>query len=143
MPYTYLDNIAIADVAFEADAATSEELLMEAGDALTNVMVEDLASIRPAQRRVFRVAAASLERLLFEYLQMIIFYKDAEGLLLRPRKVSIREGDGSLFLEAQTAGEKINPRRHELGADVKAVTCHRFRVWHEAGAWHATVVLDI
>jgi SHS2 domain-containing protein len=143
MPYTYLDDIAIADVAFEASAPTSEELFMEAGEALINVMVDDPASIRPALRRVFRIGADSIERLLFEYLQTIIFYKDAEGILLRPGKVSIREDDESLFLEAEAAGEKINRKRHELGADVKAVTYHCFRVWHDARTWKATVVLDI
>jgi SHS2 domain-containing protein len=143
MPYTFLDNIAIADVAFEASAATSEELFMEAADALTSVMVDDLSSVRPGLERVFRIGSGSLERLLFEYLQMFVFYKDAEGLLLRPREVSIREGDGSLSLEARVAGERIDRGRHGLGADVKAVTWHRFRVWHHAGTWKATVVLDI
>jgi SHS2 domain-containing protein len=143
MTYTYLGDIAIADVAFEASAPTSEELFSEAGEALTNVMVEDLSSIRAEQTRIFRVEAAGLERLLFEYLQMFIFYKDAEGLLLRPRKVSIEEGDTSLSLTAEVTGEKIDQGKHELGADVKAVTLHRFKVWQDDRTWKATVVLDI
>ena len=143
MTYTYLDNIAIADVAFEASADTCEELFREAGEALTNVMVDDLSSIRSEQSRTFRVAAESLDRLLFEYLQMFIFYKDAEGILLRPRTVSIEEEDGSMHLTAEVTGEKIDQHKHDLGADVKAVTLHRFRVWHEAKARKATVVLDI
>lgn len=143
MPYTYLGDIAIADVAFEASAATSGELFMEAGTALAGVMVEDPASIGPVERRVFHAAADTLEMLLFEYLQTLIFYKDAEGLLLRPVMISIGEENGSLLLDAEAAGEKIDPEKHQLGADVKAVTLHRFRVWHEGATWKATVVLDI
>lgn len=143
MSYRYLDDIAIADVAFEAVGKTREELFRAAADALTNVMVEDVQSVRPGEHRGFHIKAQSLERLLFEYLQVIIFYKDAEQLLLRVPEVSITHGDGSLVLDAQASGEKISPDRHGLLADVKAVTLHRFRVTETPEGWKATVVLDI
>ncbi len=143
MPYTYLEEIAIADAAFEARADTREGLFVEAGDALVNVMVEDLKSVRPLVRRSFHAQAEDLERLLFEYLQQFIFFKDAEQLLLRVSKVAITEESGMLELTAEAAGEKIDPKRHDLNADVKAVTLHRFRVRHEPGGWTAVVVLDI
>jgi SHS2 domain-containing protein len=143
MSYRYLDDIAIADVAFEAVGKTREELFVAAGDALTNVMVEDLKSIKPSEHRDLHIKAVNLERLLFEYLQTIIFYKDAEQLLMRIPKISIMQGDSSLVLEAQAIGEKISPKRHGLLADVKAVTLHRFRVMQTPRGWKATVVLDI
>ena len=46
MPYTYLEEIAIADIAFRATGKTQEELFAAAADATVNVMVEDLATIR-------------------------------------------------------------------------------------------------
>ncbi len=143
MPYTYLEEIAIADVAFEARADTREALFVEAGDALMNVMVEDLKSVRPLVRRSFHAQAEDLERLLFEYLQQFIFFKDAEQLLLRVSKVAITQETGVLGLTAEAAGEKIDPSRHDLNADVKAVTLHRFRVRNEPAGLIATVVLDI
>jgi len=143
MSYRYLDDIAIADVAFEARAKTREDLFAEAADALTNVMVEDVKSVRPGERRDFHIEAGDLERLLFEYLQTIIFYKDAEQLLLRVSRVSITQEDSSLSLDAQAVGEKISRNRHRLLADVKAVTLHRFRVAETPEGWKATVVLDI
>lgn len=143
MPYTYLDEIAIADVAFEARADTREGLFVESGDALMNVMVEDLGSVRPLVRRSFHAQAEDLERLLFEYLQQFIFFKDAEQLLLRVSEVAIDEEGGMFELAAEATGEKIDPGRHDLNADVKAVTLHRFRVRHEPEGWIATVVLDI
>lgn len=143
MPYTYLDEIAIADVAFEARADTREGLFVEAGDALMNVMVENLGSIRPLVRRSFHAQAEDLERLLFEYLQQFIFFKDAEQLLLRVSQVVITQEAGVLGLTAEAAGEKIDPKRHDLNADVKAVTLHRFRIRNEPDGWTATVVLDI
>jgi SHS2 domain-containing protein len=46
-------------------------------------------------------------------------------------------------LDATVAGEQIDPRRHELRADVKAVTFHRFRVEEKQGVWTAEIVFDI
>jgi SHS2 domain-containing protein len=106
-------------------------------------MVEDLKSVRPLVRRGFHAQAEDLERLLFEYLQQFIFFKDAEQLLLRVSKVAITQETGVLGLTAEAAGEKIDPSRHDLNADVKAVTLHRFCVRHEPEGWIATVVLDI
>jgi SHS2 domain-containing protein len=143
MPYRYLGDIAIADVAFEAQANTREDLFIEAGNALTNVMVEDLKSIQSIEHRNFHIKARDVERLLFEFLQVLIFYKDAEQLLLRVPRISITEKDDSLILNAEATGEKINPKAHELNADVKAVTLHRFQVRHESEGWKTTVVLDV
>jgi len=39
MPYRYLEDIALADAAFEVWADSLEELMIEAADAAVNVMV--------------------------------------------------------------------------------------------------------
>ncbi|NTU48413.1 MAG: archease, partial [Syntrophobacteraceae bacterium] len=45
MPYEFLDDIATADVAFQAWGKTLEEMFVSACEATINVMVSDLASI--------------------------------------------------------------------------------------------------
>ena len=45
MPYRYLEDIATADVAFEARGKDLAELFMAAAEATMNVMVADLDSI--------------------------------------------------------------------------------------------------
>jgi SHS2 domain-containing protein len=144
MPYRYLEDIATSDAAFTAWGASIEELFVSAADATINVMVGDLATIAPRQRRTIRVAAGDLEMLLFELLQELIFLKDAELLLLRVIEVDIKQdSSGGFSLEAQAAGEELNPARHELIVDVKAVTLHRYQVARAEKGWRATVVLDI
>jgi SHS2 domain-containing protein len=143
MPYRYLDDIAIADVAFEAWGKTREELFMAAGDALMNVMVTDLATIRAIDEVVFRLENEALDMLLFNFLNELIFYKDARQLLLRATAVTI-SGAGSHFtLDAKAGGERLDAERHQLIVDVKAVTLHRFRVEETAEGWRTEVVLDI
>ena len=143
MPYKYRDDLTKSDVAFEAWGGTLEELIEAAGDATLNVMVEDLSSISPAETRTIQVEEESPELLLFQLLQELIYYKDAEELLLRYRKAQVEEKGGKLLAIAEAAGERIDPERHALIVDVKAVTLHRFKVVEENGIWRATVVLDV
>lgn len=143
MPFAYVDDIATADVAFKAWGRTAEELFVSAADALMNVMVTDLAAIVPRQNRPVAVSAEDHEMLLFELLQELIFYKDAEMLLLRVSDVRISKEDGQLQLTANARGEAIDVHRHEMGVDVKAVTLHRYRVEETNHGWEAMVILDI
>jgi SHS2 domain-containing protein len=143
MPYQYLEDVATADVAFEAWGDTLEEMFVAAADATMNVMVKDLGSIAAPQKKIIRVEADAVDMLLFELLQELIFYKDAETLLLRVPAVSIERQDGHLTLHAEAYGEPLNPDKHELIVDVKAVTLHRFRVEQTSRGWEAMVILDI
>jgi SHS2 domain-containing protein len=80
MPYVYVEDIAIADIAFRAWSDTLEEV-----------------------------------------------FRDAAGFTLQGR----------------VAGERIDPAKHELEADVKGVTLHQLQVAPTAEGWEAMVVLDV
>lgn len=142
-PYRYLEEIATADVAFEAWGATTEETFLAAADATLNTMVEEIGTVAPRERRVISLAAESLDLLLFELLQELVYYKDAGRLLLRVRDLRIEESGSGYRLQADAVGETIDPARHPLLADVKAVTLHRLSVEKTASGWHAVVVLDV
>ena len=143
MPYQYLDDIATADAAFKAWGETLEELFTAAAEATMNVMVADLATITPQEQRHFSLQADAVDMLLFELLQEIIFYKDAEQLLLRVEELQISGEGDDWRLAATAAGELLNMEKHELVVDVKAVTLHRFQVERTELGWEALVILDI
>jgi SHS2 domain-containing protein len=143
MSYRYLEDIAIADVAFESWGDTVEDMFAAAADATMNVMVEDLNTIARQERRMIHVEADAMDMLLFQLLQELIYYKDAEQLLLRVPEVCIQRRKDDFALSAEAYGEELNPDKHELIADVKAVTLHRFPVKQTSRGWRATVVLDI
>jgi SHS2 domain-containing protein len=142
-PWRYRGDVAIADVAFEAWGATLEELFVAAADATTNTMAGDLEAIREKERRAIRLEEQDADLLLYRFLEELIYYKDVEGLLLRVPVVRIRSGDGALVLEAEARGEPLDPGRHRLQADVKAVTMHMLRVEQTTSGWEAFVVLDV
>lgn len=143
MPYNFLDDIAIADVAFEAWGETPEEMFVAAADATMNVMVDNFDKIEPHENRAIALKAEKMDMLLFEFLQELIFYKDAEMLLLRVEDVKIGYGDDFWFVSAKAYGEQIDPVKHDLIVDVKAVTLHKFKVEQTQRGWETLVVLDI
>ncbi len=143
MPYRFLDDIATADVAFCATGATQEELFAACAEALLNVLVDNPDAIAPRDELVIDLENAELDLLLFSFLEELVFYKDARRLLLHPRTLTVSETNGTFSLQAVVAGEQINPLRHHLGVDVKAVTLHRFRVQETPSGWEATVILDV
>ncbi|MCK8600959.1 archease [Desulfoferrobacter suflitae] len=143
MPYEYLDEIATADAAFKASGDTLEEMFIAACDATMNVMVGDLETIAHEQQRSISVSSDAIDMLLFELLQELIYYKDAEKLLLRVCRLSISRQDEAFILQADAHGEELNMHKHDLVVDVKAVTLHRFRVEQTPEGWEATVIVDI
>lgn len=141
-PYRFVVDVATADAVFEARGATLEALFTAAADATLKTMVQELETIEDRIRRSIRVEAAAPDLLLFHLLQELIYYKDAERLLLRVRKIRIFRAGAQYVLEAEAGGEQIDPQKHELLTDVKAVTLYRLRVGETAKGWEAYVVLD-
>ena len=143
MVYKFLDNIAIADVAFEATGKTLEELFESAALATTNTMVKDLKTVKKKEKRSFTLEQKERDRLLNDFLQEIIFYKDAEMLLFSNYKIKITQKDNMFFLSATCMGEKLDMKKHELLVDVKAVSWHRYEVKKVKTGWSCFVILDV
>jgi len=143
MPYRYLEDIATADVAFEAWGETREELFVSAADALLATMSGAPDEVARQEELTIRLGDEEPDLLLWLFLQELVFYKDARGLLLHAQRVTIAEQGGTVTLEATLRGEKLDPGRHRLLVDVKAVTLHRLRLVREENLWKATVVLDV
>jgi len=143
MPYKYLEDVGTADIAFEATGRDLPQLFTAAADATLNVMIENIEAIDPREMRRVELENDKIDMLLFDFLQELIYLKDAERLLLRIRDAQIHQKEGAYFLTATAAGEPLDAARHQQRADVKAVTLHDFRVEKANGGWKATAILDI
>lgn len=141
MTYTYLEDVAIADLAFRAEADSLEGLFEEAAKALLEAMA-NTQTLKPRGTREISVSADNVEDLLYRFLSEIVFLKDAEAILFKNMKVKIKV-DGGYTLEASGEYDQIDPTTQELRMDVKAITYHMFRVTQENGRWTCTVVVDI
>lgn len=145
MGYHYLEDTALADVAFEATSSSVEGLFAEAARALFDTMVA-LESVSAKESRDITLSAKALDLLLFDWLAELILIKDTEHLLFREFKVEIlpAQRPAKKYVLAATAiGERLDFKRHSLRTDVKAVTMHDLSLDVAPGRCRATVVLDI
>src|SRR5206468_4915835 len=101
MPYHYLEDIGTADIAFEATGRDLPELFIAAADATMNVMIDNLDAIESRETRHIELSNDQIDMLLFDFLQELIYFKDAERLLMRVRDVQIKERDQIYLLKAK------------------------------------------
>lgn len=142
--FRFLEDIALADSAFEARGTTPSELFAASAQAVIETMV-DPATVAPAVSKTIVRHDRSLPELLFDWLADIVFLKDAEGLVFRNATCTVTEDrtEGEWRLTGTLAGEPIDPSRHDLRDDIKAITKHRYDVRQSGEGWMATVVMDI
>ena len=143
MSFHILEDAPPADVGFVASGATLDECFRAAADATLEVMLGNPDALQLRERRALHVESESADLALLKLLEELIYYKDTDGVFLRVTHVHVGHDNDHWVVDATAEGEAIDPARHQLSGDVKAVTLHRLRVEQINGAWQATVVLDI
>jgi SHS2 domain-containing protein len=128
-----------ADLGLRIRSADLNALFAEAGQALFATLVEDLDTVAPVRKVDIAVAGDDREFLLFDWLKELLYRFDAEHLLLSRFEVKI-DADG---LRGSAWGEPLDPARHELSHEVKAITYHGLRVEPDSDGWLAEVIVDI
>lgn len=133
----------MADAAIEVNSDSLEGIFIDSGKALTNTMVDDLKSIKTNQKYTFKVESQERDLLLFEFLEKLVIEKDANQMLFSEFEVKINQTNEKFMVSVIAHGEHIDYDRHELCADVKAVTLHKFNLTKEKENWKAEMILDI
>lgn len=128
-----------ADVGVEVEADTLEELFTGAGRAMFSIMV-DLETVSAVDVRSVSLSSTDLEELMFEWLNELNYLASAEDLLLSRFDVK-RAGEKGL--EAEVAGETIDPEKHFLMLEIKAATYHDMVVEKRDRGWYARVIFDV
>jgi SHS2 domain-containing protein len=129
-----------ADLGLRVWAADPEALFAEAAAALFAAVVEDLDAVEPREPTTVRVAGTDVAFLLFDWLRELLFRFEVDHRVFSRFEVRL----GSDGLEGTAWGEPLDPGRHPLGHEVKAITYHGLRVEPtEDGGWLAEVIVDI
>jgi len=143
MKYRFLEEIAIADTAFEAFGKNEAELFENAALAVSFVMAET-KKLKPKEKKEILLKAKNLEQLLHDFLSEIVFLKDVEQTIYSKFKVKISKEKEKYKLKAQILGQKISEMGPEtVKTDVKAVTWHQFAIEKTKKGFVARVILDV
>ncbi|HBO44102.1 MAG TPA: protein archease [Planctomycetaceae bacterium] len=128
-----------ADLGIHVEAESLSELLIEAARALTSVLAANPEAIEPVTEVAVSLDAAKPEDLLIDWLSEWLYRFSAEHMLFT--RFEVVEHDGRIA--ARAWGEAVDPARHQLDTEVKAVTYHRLRVEQTEAGWTAEVILDL
>lgn len=135
--YELMDHTA--DLGLRIFGKNHCELFQNAGYALFDV-ITDISQVSPRKKRSFQLQRDSIEELLVEWLNALLYVFDTELFLFGSFLVS-RIDNSRLIAEAE--GECLNPAVHTIKTGIKAVTYHNLKIYKNKGGWQATVVLDI
>jgi SHS2 domain-containing protein len=138
--YRFLEDVAIADSAFEAEADSLEDLFRTCAIATFEVMA-DTSTIELKSKEDVELAGDNPDELLFDWLAELIYLKDSKSMLFGRFEVKIEQADG-FKLTASAWGEPADQKKHKVRVDVKAVTYHLLEVKQVDDKWMAKVVLD-
>ncbi len=142
--FRFLDDIAMADMAFEAEGDSLPALFDAATEALIHSLA-DPASVGQTWHQTVDLQEPDVETLLFEWLNRLVYFKDAQAVVFHHATLALTAThDHSTWrLHAELVGAPVDQATQELRSDVKGVTKHLYAVTHEGKTWRARVVLDV
>ena len=128
-----------ADLGLRVEGADLDALFRDAARGLMAMVVEEVPADSPMTSRSFSIESDSLEYLLFDWLNGLLYVFETEHLLMRDFDVRV----SGHRLEATASTLAVDRSRHRLLHEVKAITYHGLRVERVADGWLAEVIVDI
>jgi len=123
MPSRYEIIDHTADIAIKAHGSNLEEAFANAAYAMFDTMaVAD--SVKQVGEVEIKAKADDLEQLLVDWLSELLYICDTQDLLFSEFEVSITGTE----LIGKARGEVMDPSRHGLKTEIKAVTYHMLEV---------------
>ena len=144
MGYTFrfLEDIALADIAFQAEGDSVEDLFQGVTQALIETMA-DPQTVGASWERHLSKTEAALDDLLVEWLSEIVYWKDAAGVVFREAPLRLYQEKGLWKVEGTLIGAPVDHSLQSLRNDVKGITRHLYTLEQEGPRWKARVVVDV
>jgi len=128
-----------ADIGLLVYGEDLKSLFENAGEAFFN-LITDLKKVRLRTERKIEIRRESLERLMVDWLNELLYLHDVENLLFKGFHV---ESVGEEGLKAKVKGEFFQEGVHVIKTGVKAVTYHQLEVLQEKDRWRARIIFDL
>ncbi len=137
--YEYLEHTA--DLRFRSYGRTLGECFANAAKAMFSYIL-DLSTVEEKEETSIELSAPSAENLLHDFLSELLYIFETENFVYSGFHASVRHEKEGYVLTAKVSGEPVDPARHVMLADVKAVTYHDLSVKKENDYFVAEVLCD-
>ena len=128
-----------ADVGLAGRADSPEELLEALAECMCD-LVCPRKNVSPDSKRTISVEAPDFEALTVDFLEAVLGAIQTERFAVASIKVT---GVTQTSAAAELLGADLDPQRHEILTEIKAVTYHELEVVERDGQWSARVILDL
>jgi len=128
-----------ADIGIIVYGEDLKSLFENAGEAFFH-LITDLKKVRLRTERKIEIGGESLERLMVDWLNGLLYLHDVENLLFKRFRV---ESVGEAGLKAKVNGEIFQEGVHVIKTEAKAVTYHQLEVRQEKRGWRARIIIDL
>ena len=128
-----------ADVGLAARADSPAELL----EALAECMCDQVCprkNVAPENKRTIAVEAPDFEALTVDFLEAVLGAIQIDRFAVASVKAGLVT---QTSVVAELQGTDLDPGRHEILTEIKAVTYHELEVVQRDGQWTARVILDL
>jgi len=128
-----------ADVAVEAHGATLGDCFAAVADGMAAAMCDEIPA-SGGERFALTARATTKKRLLYDYLDDLIYERDVRGVLPVDNAATVARDGDEWTLDASARGL---PLADVAARDLKAVTFSQMRIEERADGWEAYVVFDV
>ena len=128
-----------ADIGIIVHGENLRALFENAGEAFFH-LITDLRKVKRRLERPITLGGESLDRLIVDWLNELLYLHDVESLLFKGFKI---KSVGESGLRAIVKGEPFQEGIHVIKTEVKAVTYHQIEVRQENGHWRAQIIIDL
>jgi SHS2 domain-containing protein len=128
-----------ADMEIVVSAGELEEVFSDMTQAVTKIICQE--QVREQKTFPIEITAQSLESLLFDFLDELIFLLDTQSFIGCRLECELFFDASQWVLDGIVYGDDITKYEHH--GDLKAPTYHKLSVQQEGDVWVAHVVIDL
>ncbi|MBN1664530.1 MAG: archease [Deltaproteobacteria bacterium] len=128
-----------ADLGIEVRGVSLADLFDNAVSAVAD-MTADRERVKAQEIRVIRAEGSDREDLWVNFLREVLYAVNGERFLIA--ECHIKEIDDT-HVAAEVRGEPLDPLRHEIKKELKAVTYHQASIKQDAHGLRGRVILDV
>ena len=137
MKYKLIDHTA--DLGIRVFGKSAEELFENAAFALFDLITDTGVLAGDRQTRI-QVTGADRPDLMVNWLRELLYLWNGTDRLVKTVSISALSETG---LTAGLTYDLFSPERHDIRAEIKAVTYHQIQVSGGSSGWEAKIIFDV